>query len=109
MEFQPELAEMPFDFPNPAGKDAPPPKLWKGAGCRACRQSGFRGRTGIHELLQTGEAIRELVVQRVNAGVIRHEAMKLGMRTLRMDGWQKVLNGTTTMDEVGRVTAGDAG
>jgi general secretion pathway protein E/type IV pilus assembly protein PilB len=109
VEFQPEIAEMPFDFPNPAGKDAPPPKLWKGTGCRACRQSGYRGRTGIHELLATGEAIRELVVQRTNASMIRHEAMKLGMRTLRMDGWQKVLNGTTTMDEVGRVTAGDSG
>jgi general secretion pathway protein E/type IV pilus assembly protein PilB len=48
-----------------------------------------------------------MVVSRVNAGVIRHEAMKAGMLTLRQDGWRKVLNGTTTLDEVGRVTAGD--
>jgi type II secretion system protein E len=106
-QFQPEIAEMPLDFPMPNGKDGPPPKLFKGAGCRSCRQTGFRGRTGIHELLVTGEHIRELVVQRVNAGVIRHEALKVGMLTLRQDGWRKVLLGQTTIDEIARVTAGD--
>jgi general secretion pathway protein E/type IV pilus assembly protein PilB len=55
----------------------------------------------------TGEDIRELIVQRVNAGVIRHQAMKNGMITLRQDGWRKVLAGTTTIDEVARVTAAD--
>jgi general secretion pathway protein E/type IV pilus assembly protein PilB len=82
-------------------------RLWKGTGCRACRQSGYRGRTGIHELLINNDVMRELVVQRVNAGVIRHEALKCGMITLRQDGWRKVLNGTTTIDEVTRTTAGD--
>ena len=81
--------------------------LWRGTGCRSCRQSGYRGRTGVHELLVTNDVIRDLIVQRVNSGVIRHEALKGGMITLRQDGWRKVLNGTTTMDEVGRVTAGD--
>ena len=51
--------------------------------------------------------IRDLIVQRVNAGVIRLEALKAGMITLRQDGWRKVLNGTTTIDEVTRTTAGD--
>ena len=82
-------------------------KLWKGTGCRACRQSGFRGRTGIHELMVNNDVIKELIVQRVNAGVIRLEALKSGMITLRQDGWRKVLNATTTIDEVSRVTAGD--
>jgi general secretion pathway protein E/type IV pilus assembly protein PilB len=82
-------------------------KLWKGTGCRACRQSGYRGRTGIHELLINNDVIKDLVVQRVNAGVIRLEALKAGMVTLRQDGWRKVLNGTTTIDEVARTTAGD--
>ena len=82
-------------------------KLWKGVGCRSCRQSGFRGRTGIHELMVNNDVIKELIVQRVNSGVIRLEALKSGMITLRQDGWRKVLNGTTTIDEVGRVTAGD--
>ena len=105
--YTPEIADLPIDYPLPHGKDGPPPTLHKGAGCRACRQTGFRGRTSIHELMVTGENIRELVVQRVNAGVIRHEAMKVGMLTLRQDGWRKVGLGVTTVDEVARVTAGD--
>jgi general secretion pathway protein E/type IV pilus assembly protein PilB len=53
------------------------------------------------------DPMREMVVNRVNAGVIRHEAMKAGMTTLRQDGWRKVLQGITTVEEVARVTAGD--
>lgn len=125
--FVPDPDEMPLDFPlkKMAPKQsqdvmiqqgmvemmgaaaASDGKLWKGIGCRACRQSGYRGRTGIHELLVTNDVIRDLVVQRVNAGVIRLEALKAGMITLRQDGWRKVLNGTTTIDEVTRTTAGD--
>jgi general secretion pathway protein E/type IV pilus assembly protein PilB len=107
--FTADILELPMDFPLPNGKDGPPPTLYKGVGCRACRQSGFRGRTGIHELMVTGEQMRELVSQRVNAGVIRHEAMKAGMITLRQDGWRKVTLGQTAVDEVARVTAGDLG
>src|SRR5262245_47014107 len=125
-EFEPNLDDLPLDFP--LRKNAPKPapeiaiqqgmvemmgiaaqtgKLWKGTGCRSCRQSGFRGRTGIHELMVNNDVIKELIVQRVNAGVIRLEALKSGMITLRQDGWRKVLNATTTIDEVARVTAGD--
>jgi general secretion pathway protein E/type IV pilus assembly protein PilB len=96
-------ADVPTDFP--ATTD--PVRLWKGAGCRACRQTGFRGRTGIYELMVTGDAIREMCVQRQSAVVIRNHAIKEGMITLRQDGWRKVANGTTTIDEVARVTAGD--
>jgi general secretion pathway protein E/type IV pilus assembly protein PilB len=81
--------------------------VYRGSGCRSCRQSTFRGRTGIHELLVTTDSIRELIVNRANASHIRHEALRQGMTTLRRDGWRKVLNGTTAMDEVARVTAGD--
>ncbi len=81
--------------------------LWKGTGCRACRQGGYRGRQGIFELMVNNDVIRELIVQRVNSSVIRHEALKGGMITLRQDGWRKVLSGMTTIDEVARVTAGD--
>jgi general secretion pathway protein E/type IV pilus assembly protein PilB len=102
------IDDLPSDFPvednhRSAGKVT----LWKGNGCRSCRQTGFRGRTGIHELMVTGDAIREMVVQRVNAAVIRKEALKNGMITLRQDGWLKVWKGITTLDEVARVTAGD--
>jgi general secretion pathway protein E/type IV pilus assembly protein PilB len=123
----PDALDVPLDFPWKRPDDAAMPldaamqqvlhredlsppadrKLYKGAGCRACRQSGYRGRTGIHELLVNNDVVRELVVQRVNAGVIRMEALKAGLVTLRQDGFRKVLNGTTTLDEVGRVTAGD--
>jgi general secretion pathway protein E/type IV pilus assembly protein PilB len=120
----PEIEQLPLDFP--LRKKAPKPAadvvhpevvaiapsasdvhLWKGTGCRSCRQSGYRGRTGIYELLVTNDVIRDLIVQRVNAGVIRLEALKAGMITLRQDGWRKVMNGTTTVDEVTRNTAGD--
>jgi general secretion pathway protein E/type IV pilus assembly protein PilB len=128
VSFTPDIEELPIDFPtgkaaedlgvpglamSPAHKDGDGhargqvPLLYKGTGCRACRQTGFRGRTGIHELMVSTDPIREMVVTRVNAGVIRHEAMKSGMKTLRQDGWRKVLMGTTTVEEVARVTAGD--
>jgi type II secretion system protein E len=103
VEYTPEHHEVPADFPAPPGEL----KLWKGAGCRACRNTGFRGRSGIYELMVTGDSIREMCVQRVNASHIRNQALKEGMITLRQDGWRKVLQGKTTIDEVARVTAGD--
>jgi general secretion pathway protein E/type IV pilus assembly protein PilB len=104
VEYTPEHHEVPADFPAPADG---PLRLWKGAGCRGCRNTGFRGRSGIYELMITGDTIRDLCVQRVNASVIRNQALKEGMITLRQDGWRKVLQGKTTMDEVARVTATD--
>jgi type II secretion system protein E len=101
-QFEPH--EVPSDFPRNGDE---PVRLWHGVGCRACRQTGFRGRTGIYELMVTGDTIREMCVERVNAGHIRKQAIKEGMITLRQDGWRKVLQGVTTLDEVARVTAGD--
>ncbi|MGL6073657.1 MAG: GspE/PulE family protein [Fimbriiglobus sp.] len=105
-DYIPDPDELPIDFPK-RDKDGQVQRLYKGTGCRTCRQSGYRGRTGIHELLLTNDLIKDLISQRVNASVIRMEALKNGMRTLRQDGWAKTLNGMTTFDEVGRVTAGD--
>jgi general secretion pathway protein E/type IV pilus assembly protein PilB len=107
VQYQPQHSEVPRDFPGFDQKKQDVPTLWKGAGCRACRQTGYRGRAGIFELMVTGEEIRELVTQRVNAGVIRKHALGAGMITLRQDGWRKVLNGMTTIEEVARATAGD--
>src|SRR5262249_41466226 len=104
VEWTPEHHEVPADFPKP---EKGPVKLWKGAGCRSCRNSGFRGRAGIYELMVTGDTIRDMCVERVNASRIRTQALKEGMLTLRQDGWRKVLLGQTTLDEVARVTAGD--
>ena len=104
IEYEHDPLDLPNDFPrDPDGKV----RVWKGTGCRACRNSGYRGRTGIHELMITGDTIRELCVQKANAVAIRNQALKEGMRTLRQDGWRKVQQGITTIDEVARVTAGD--
>jgi type II secretion system protein E len=105
--YTPDPVDVPHDFPGADHKIGKMPQVWKGAGCRACRQTGYRGRTGIHELLINTDVIKDLVVQRVNAGIIRKEALANGMRTLRADGWLKVQRGITTIDEVSRTTAGD--
>ena len=79
-------------------------KFWRGVGCEACRQLGYQGRKGIYELLIVSEAIRPLIMNRANATEIAQRAMAAGMRTLRTDGWTKVKNGETTIEEVLRVT-----
>jgi general secretion pathway protein E/type IV pilus assembly protein PilB len=103
VEYQIEPHELPNDFPHNGERLT----LHKGAGCRLCHQTGYRGRLGIFELMVTGDTIRELCVQRVNAVVIRNQALKEGMVTLRQDGWRKVLAGLTTIEEVARTTQGD--
>ena len=79
-------------------------KVWHGAGCEECRQQGYQGRKGIYELLIVTEAIRPLIMNRSSAVAIAQRAMDAGMRTLRDDGWIKVKNGETTIEEVLRVT-----
>ncbi len=79
-------------------------KFYKGTGCEECRQLGYQGRTGIHELLIVTEAIRPLIMSRAPASTIAQRALDQGMRSLRTDGWEKVKNGTTTIEEVLRVT-----
>ncbi len=105
-EYEPRHGDVPRDFPGVAEGNFPK-KLMKGAGCRKCRQTGYSGRMGIFELMVTGDRIKELVMQRTNAHVIRNEALKAGMVTLRQDGWRKVQQGLTTIEEVARVTAAD--
>ena len=78
--------------------------FYKGAGCEDCRQQGYQGRKGIYELLFLDEAIRPLILQRAAASTIAQRAMENGMRTLRNDGWKKVKAGSTTIEEVLRVT-----
>ncbi len=78
--------------------------FYKGTGCEECRQLGYQGRNGIHELLVVTEAIRPLVMQRAAATSIAQKAIENGMETLRDDGWIKVMNAATTVEEVLRVT-----
>ena len=107
-QYVPDPDEIPLDFPKTLpDSEAKWMHLYKGTGCRSCRQSGYRGRTGIHELLINTDVIKDLVVQRTNSSLLRYEALKGGMKTLRQDGFTKVLQGITTVDEVSRTTAGD--
>jgi type II secretion system protein E len=78
--------------------------FYKGVGCENCRSLGYQGRLGIYELLLVTEAVRPLVMNRAPASTIANEAIKHGMRTLRIDGWNKVKAGITTIEEVLRVT-----
>lgn len=78
-------------------------KFYKGAGCKDCNNSGYKGRTGIFELMRATEELRNLIVSRVPTGVIRDLARKQGMATLLEEGIQKILDGQTTIEEIMRV------
>jgi type II secretory ATPase GspE/PulE/Tfp pilus assembly ATPase PilB-like protein len=79
-------------------------KFWAGVGCEDCRQLGYQGRMGIYELLLLDEALRPMILNRAPASTIAQRAIEGGMRSLRADGWNKVRNGLTTIEEVLRVT-----
>jgi len=81
-----------------APADAPP--VYRAKGCERCAHSGFKGRTGLYEILMVTAPIRELIVQRAPADQIKHRAVELGMRTLLKDGFEKVARGITTAEEV---------
>jgi len=103
--YQPGPSELPGDFPFdllPEGGT-----IYRAAGCRECRHVGYQGRVGLFELLVTTEKIRQLAHDRASTWIIQQEAVREGMRTLREDGWRKVLAGRTTVDEVARVTKGN--
>ena len=82
-------------------------KVYRGKGCKACSNTGFRGRCGIYELLVVDDNIRELVLKKSTAQAICDQARQTGMRTLREDGWDKVIKGLTTVEEILRVTLSD--
>ena len=102
--FTPSKDDLPSDFPweKLAGR-----QLYRAVGCRTCRNVGYAGRMGIYELLVTNEEIRTLAHDRVSTWDIKQAALKHGMRTLRMDAWDKALASDTSVEEVLRVTKGD--
>jgi type II secretion system protein E len=81
--------------------------VYEGNGCEFCKHTGYKGRTAIYEFLLIGEEIRDLVLQRASSDQIKKKALELGMHTLRMDGWKKIKQGLTTINEVIRVTKED--
>ncbi len=104
--YRPQSEELPDDFPIDDRLD-PSLRLYRPVGCENCRRTGYRGRLGIYELLVANEEIRQLATQGGTSDVLKQAAMRAGMETLRMDGWNKVLAGVTTIDEVLRVTKAD--
>jgi general secretion pathway protein E len=87
------------------GRESIPSAVYEAQGCEQCSMTGYRGRNGIFELLAMNEGVRQLILKRSSADVIRNFAVNnQKMRTLREDGWRKVREGTTSVAEVLRVT-----
>ncbi|WP_299461699.1 GspE/PulE family protein [uncultured Gimesia sp.] len=100
--YRPRPDKLPPDFP-----DLNISELWEPVGCRHCREMGYSGRIGILELLVNDSVIRKLCTEHASSGQIRDYARKNGWQTLRDAGWQKVIEGVTSLDEILRVTKGD--
>lgn len=79
--------------------------LYKGEGCPYCKDTGYKGRIAIFELMVITENIREMIIKNVSTGKLRQAAVKEGMCLLRVDGIKKVCEGVTTIDEILRVTS----
>ncbi len=100
--YTPPPSDLPEDFPlDRLTSDV---TVYRPAGCSVCQHLGYRGRIGLFELLVTTEEIRRLAHDRANTWTIQQQARKQGMQTMRQDGWEKVLAGVTSIDEVVRVT-----
>lgn len=80
-----------------------PAKVYRPVGCLECRNTGYMGRQGLYEILVMSESLKERVTPNCNLLDMRRQAMKEGMRTLRLSGAQKIAAGLTTMEEVLRV------
>lgn len=82
-------------------------KCYKGKGCAACNNTGYKGRIALYEVMPISDEIRELILEGASANEIKKTAIRLGMKTLRMSGLTKVKEGITSIEEVLRVTFGD--
>lgn len=108
-----EPCKTPYE-PSPAllndlgtGGTNPDRPFYRGSGCSTCRHTGYRGRTGLYEIMLIDDEIRRLILARASTEQIRHMALKHGMQSLRHDGLNKALDGITTLEEVYRVTNPD--
>ncbi len=98
--YQPDAEQVALLSGRPEGQRT----LTRGAGCQSCRGSGFKGRTGIFELMVMTDPLRDAIVRAAGKQELRACALAEGMRPLRVDGWSKVLSGVTTVEEVLRVS-----
>jgi general secretion pathway protein E len=82
----------------------PPSHLYRPVGCAACNHTGYRGRSGIYELLKVDDGLRHLIHDRASEQDLRQHAVKQGMHSLRQDGIRLVASGMTSLEELLRVT-----
>jgi general secretion pathway protein E len=82
-------------------------KFMRGKGCDHCRQTGYQGRAAIYEICIVTEPLRKMIMQKRDGGELKQCAIAEGMETLRQDGWRRVAQGSTTIEEVVRVTQTD--
>jgi len=80
---------------------------YKGKGCSACNNSGYKGRIALYEVMPVGSEIKEMILEGASGDEIKNTAVKLGMKTLRMSGITKIEKGTASLEEVMRITFGD--
>jgi general secretion pathway protein E/type IV pilus assembly protein PilB len=103
-----EAVDYPEDYLREIGAPiAPDHKYYRGAGCETCRQTGYRGRVAIFEFCVVNEKLQRLIVSKASGVDLKACAMQNGMLTLRHDGWRRVRNRQTTIEEVVRVTQTD--
>jgi type II secretory ATPase GspE/PulE/Tfp pilus assembly ATPase PilB-like protein len=82
-------------------------QFMRGKGCDHCRQTGYQGRAAIYEICVVTEPLRKMIMRKKDGGELKQCAIAEGMETLRQDGWRRVAQGTTTIEEVVRVTQTD--
>jgi type II secretory ATPase GspE/PulE/Tfp pilus assembly ATPase PilB-like protein len=82
-------------------------KIFRGKGCANCNFTGFFGRTAIYEILLVDDGIKDLIMKKAPANQLTKYALSQGMKTLRQDGWHKVISGITTPEEIIKVTTAD--
>ncbi len=89
-------------------EELPQVKTYKGAGCRTCSDSGYKGRIALYEVMPFTDRLKEMVLMGSSTAEVKEEMIRGGVDSLRMAGLKKVQQGVTTVDEVVRVTSADA-
>ncbi|MDX2035760.1 MAG: GspE/PulE family protein [Isosphaeraceae bacterium] len=103
IEFEPD--ESTFSLLGVEPGEFPDAVFAKGRGCPACFKTGYLSRTGVFEIMEIGEVLRELIFQQISKDVLRKVAIDMGMQTLRQSAVDKVLRGVSTVEEIYRVVA----
>ena len=83
-------------------------RFYYGAGCNRCNNTGYKGRTGLFEIMTFNDEIRELIMNHASTNVLRTAAQKAGMKLLREAGLSAIYNGLTTIDEVVKETIAES-